>query len=75
MGCWRKHSGLANEKLQPGNTWQQFSGNFRRWYWWPSTRYVDGGGLEGIVGSLASGGVGGVIVMAVIGMIKKARAK
>jgi len=31
--------------------------------------------IAGIIGSIASGGVGGGVVMAVIGMIKKAMAK
>jgi uncharacterized membrane protein YeaQ/YmgE (transglycosylase-associated protein family) len=36
-----------------------------------------GGGMDvaGIVGSLASGGVGGAVLMAIIGLIKKALAK
>ena len=38
---------------------------------------ASGGGMDlaGILGSVASGGVGGGVVMAVIGLIKKAMAK
>ena len=34
--------------------------------------FLGAGGLDGIAGSLVSGGVGGAVVMAVIGLIKKA---
>ncbi len=36
---------------------------------------LNSGAAEGIVGQLAGGGVGGIVVMAVVGMIKKAMAK
>jgi len=34
--------------------------------------FIGAGGLDGIVGSLVSGGVGGAVLMAIIGLIKKA---
>jgi len=36
--------------------------------------FVGAGGLDGIAGSLASGGVGGAVVMAGVGLVKKAMA-
>jgi len=34
--------------------------------------FIGAGGLDGILGSLVSGGVGGAVLMAIIGLIKKA---
>jgi uncharacterized membrane protein YeaQ/YmgE (transglycosylase-associated protein family) len=36
--------------------------------------FIGAGGLDGIAGSLASGGVGGAVLLAIIGLIKKAMA-